>query len=239
MRTVTVSQGLTRRQLGLMLGGAAVAGCAATPPARRLVGRRPDHVLDLPPADTQGHALLESMLAQRHSSREFDAVALTSTEVGQLLWAGQGVTRSWGGRTAPSAGALYPLDLYVATRGRLWHYVPRGHRVEEWTLQADLPAELAEAALNQSSVRTAPLVLVVAGTTNRSRGKYGGRAARYVTLEAGHAAQNVLLQATALGLASVPVGAFSDEAVRHRLGLADTMTPYYLIAIGRPRAATS
>ena len=100
------------------------------------------------------------------------------------------------------------------------------------------PAELAHAALNQSSVRSAQLVLVVAGTTNRSRGKYGGRAARYVTLEAGHAAQNVLLQATALGLAAVPVGAFSDEAVRHRLGLAETMTPYYLIAIGRPRAPT-
>lgn len=160
-------------------------------------------------------------------------------QVSQLLWAAQGVTRSWGGRTAPSAGALYPLDVYAVTRGTLWHYLPDGHRAEQWNAPPTLSAELREAALGQAAVSAAPLLVVVTGTIRRSSGKYGGRASRYVAMEAGHCAENVLLQAVALGLGAVPIGAFSDEAVRRRLGLPDEVTPYYLIPVGTGQAGAA
>ena len=227
---------ITRRQLGLLLGGglAAAAACASMPPRRHLAQRRPDRVWALPPPTPSTSLMLSTTLARRQSVRAFTGAEPDVGQISQLLWAAQGVTRGWGGRTAPSAGALYPLDVYAVTRGTLWHYLPEGHRVEQWDAPTTLPAELRDAAVGQPAISARPLLLVVTGTTRRSAGKYGARASRFVTLEAGHCAQNVLLQAVAIGLGAVPVGAFSDEAVRHRLGLPDEVTPYYLIAVGTP-----
>jgi SagB-type dehydrogenase family enzyme len=220
---------------GLLVGGLAVAGCASTPPRRELAQRRPDRVIALPPPQPGKSLSLSDALATRHSVREFGRAAPTVPHLSALLWAAQGITRSWGGRTAPSAGALYPLDVYAVTRGTLWHYLPEGHRAEQWDAPVTLATELRAAALGQAAV-SAPLLLVITGTSQRSSGKYGARASRYVTLEAGHCAQNVLLQAVQLGLGAVPIGAFSDEAVRRRLGLPAEVTPYYLVPVGTAAA---
>lgn len=227
--------GLTRRQLGLIVTGGALAACTSQRPARQLAGRPPTRVIALPGPDTVGGPPLSGALARRHSVRRFAGTPVGTKAIGQLLWAAQGVTRSWGGRTAPSAGALYPLDIYAVTANRLWHYLPDGHRAEQWDVAADLAAELRQAAMGQSAVDGSPLLFVVCGTIWRTRGKYGDRATRYVALEAGHCAENVLLQATALGLAAVPIGAFSDESVRRSLGLSSALTPYYLIPVGVER----
>lgn len=230
---------LTRRHVGgLLLGSLAVAACASTPPRRQLAQRRPDRVIALPQPEPVSLSLSDA-LARRRSVREFEQVVPTEPQIGALLWAAQGTTRNGGGRTAPSAGALYPLDVYAVTPGTLWHYLPDGHRAEQWDAPATLTAELADAALGQSAVSHAPLLLVVTGTTRRSSGKYGARASRYVTLEAGHCAENVLLEAVALGLGAVPIGSFSDEAVRRRLGLLDEVTPYYLMPVGTERAGAA
>jgi SagB-type dehydrogenase family enzyme len=190
-------------------------------------------VLELPDPSTQGAGSLEEALAGRRSVREFTDQPLTTAELGQLLWAAQGITADWGGRTAPSAGALYPLEIYPVTGAGLFHYLPEGHRLE--TLNGrDLRTPLALAALGQSPVRDAAAVLVVTGVASRTEAKYGDRAERYVQLEAGHAAQNVLLQAVALGLGAVPIGAFQDEAVATVLGLDPGEVPLYLICVGHP-----
>jgi SagB-type dehydrogenase family enzyme len=150
-----------------------------------------------------------------------------------LLWATQGITRDWGARTAPSAGALYPLEVYVVTAEGLYHYVPQGHRMT-LTPQVGLRDELWTAGLKQDCIRHAPAVFIIAAVYRRTSTKYGERAARYVHLEAGHAAENLLLQAVALGLGGVPVGAFHDHQVQRILGLADDHEPLYLVPVGHP-----
>ncbi|HEX9123220.1 MAG TPA: SagB/ThcOx family dehydrogenase [Actinomycetota bacterium] len=194
-------------------------------------------VLDLPPPSTAGGTSLEQALSSRRSVRDFTDVPLTTEELGQLLWAAQGITASWGGRTAPSAGALYPLEIYAVTGQALYHYLPEGHRVEV-VGRADLRAPLAAAALGQAPVADAAVVLVVTGVVARTEAKYGARAERYVQLEAGHAAQNVLLQAVSLDLGAVPIGAFQDEAVAAVLALPPDRTPFYLICLGHPAASS-
>lgn len=195
----------------------------------RMVGR----AVELPAPRTDGPMSLERALAERRSVRDFTDERLTLEELAQLLWAAQGITADWGGRTAPSAGALYPLEVYAVTPGGLYHYLPDGHRAD--VLRADdLRRPLAAAALGQSAVAEAPAVLVIAAAFRRTEVKYGERAERYVHLEAGHAAQNVLLQAVALGLGGVPIGAFSDREVQRVLGLPADHEPLYLIPVGHP-----
>jgi SagB-type dehydrogenase family enzyme len=212
-----------------------VAACGDGPPAAPLREvRQPSAVVTLPPPSTAGRVSLEEALASRRSGREFAPALLGDAEVGQLLWAAQGVTEPGGaGRTAPSAGGTYPLEIYALTAAGLFHYMPGDHALEVLTAE-DLRSALAEAALGQKWVRSGPLVLVIVGVTDRTAERYGDRAERYVALEAGHAAQNVLLQAAAMGLAGVPVGAFHDGEVQELLGLPEGWTPLYLIPVGRP-----
>jgi SagB-type dehydrogenase family enzyme len=166
--------------------------------------------------------------------REFKDEPLTLAELGQLLWAAQGVTNQYGFRTAPSAGALYPLEVYAVTREGAYHYEPQGHRLTVH-LEGDLRQALYEAALRQDPVLDAPVVFVIAAVYGRTAAKYGAeRSPRYVHLEAGHAAQNVLLQAVALNLGAVPIGAFYDERVQEVLKLPSDQQPLYLIPVGRP-----
>ena len=188
----------------------------------------------LPAPRVQGEMSLEETLAARRSVREFTEEELTLEEISQLLWAVQGITAAWGGRTAPSAGALYPLEVYVATADGLYHYLPQGHKaiVES---RADLRSELWRGGLSQDAIREAPAVFIITAVYARTEKKYGGRAERYVKLEAGHAAQNLLLQAVALGLGGVPIGAFYDDQVQSALSLPLDYEPLYLIPIGHPR----
>jgi SagB-type dehydrogenase family enzyme len=182
----------------------------------------------------QGEMSLEETLAARRSVRQFTEEKLTLEEISQLLWASQGITVAWGGRTAPSAGALYPLEVYVATADSLYHYVPQGHQAIVET-SADLRGALWQAGLSQNAIREAPAVFVITAVYARTAKKYGERAERYVKLEAGHAAQNLLLQAVALGLGGVPIGAFYDDQVQSALSLPSDHEPLYLIPIGHPR----
>jgi SagB-type dehydrogenase family enzyme len=211
--------------VGTLIGVPLLGACADDP--ELTVG--PAEVTDLPviPADSQ----LENLLAARRSVRGFAADDLTDEQVGRLLWAAQGVTSDSGGRTAPSAGALYPLELFVVTSSGVDHYLPEGHRTEQ-TAGADLREELAAAALDQEALHSAPAVFVIAAEYARTETRYGDRAERYVHLEAGHAAQNLLLQAVDLGLGAVPIGAFDDAAVQEVLGLPTEWVPLYLIPVG-------
>lgn len=201
-------------------------------------GMEREQGIELPQPELDGEVSLETAIRKRRSVREFSRQALPLADVAQLLWAAQGVTSRDGGRTAPSAGALYPLELYLvagkvdALPAGLYHYHPREHRLRLVT-DGDLRKALAGAALDQSWVRSAPAVLVIAGVYERSAKKYGQRARRYTHIETGHAAQNVYLQAEALGLGTVIVGAFDDAAVREVLALPADHAPLALMPVGR------
>lgn len=191
--------------------------------------------VSLPAPTRAGRVSLEEALTRRRSVREFAAKPLPEATLGQLLWAAQGITHPDGLRTAPSAGALYPLEVYVATATGFYHYNPRRHELERRS-STDLRPALARAALEQASIREAGAVIVFAAAVKRTAYKYGpARAPRYVFLEVGHAAQNVLLQATALGLGAVPVGAFHDADVQRALSVPKDEEPVYLVPVGYPR----
>lgn len=193
-----------------------------------------DKIVKLPPSRQRSEISLEETLAKRRSIRSFTSAQLSWEEIGQLLWAAQGITaKREGFRTAPSAGALYPLEVYVVMEAGVYHYQPRDHQLQR-TLESNVRNELCRAALGQESVTEAPVVFVIAGVVERTAWKYGERGLRYVHIEAGHAAQNLLLQATALGLGAVPVGAFRDEQVEKLLKLPNDQKALYLIPVGWP-----
>ncbi len=181
---------------------------------------------------------LEEALAHRRSVREFSADALTLPEISRLAWAAQGVTGAEH-RTAPSAGATYPLEIYLVVgnveglSAGVYHYRPEQHRLE-LVSGGDIRRALAEAAVGQAWLSHAPVVVIIAAVPERTAGRYGKRAERYVHMEAGHAAQNLLLEATALGLGATPVGAFGDAEVARLLRLQAHEAPLYLIPVGRP-----
>lgn len=199
----------------------------------------PSPVVALPAARHDGAVALEKALSARRSVREFRAEGLDLAEVGQLLWAAQGVTGG-GHRTAPSAGALYPLEAYVVAirvdglAAGVYRYEPVAHRLAR-TAAWDRGSHLGRAAYGQDWLREAAAIVVLAGVERRTTVKYGHRGERYVSMEAGHAAQNVLLQAVALGIGATPVGAFDDARVHQLLGLNVAEQPLYLIPVGRPR----
>jgi SagB-type dehydrogenase family enzyme len=179
-------------------------------------------------------------LARRRSVRAFTGRALTLAEVATLLWAAQGRTGPEDFRTAPSAGALYPLEIHLAV-GKveglapgIYRYVPDRHRLEQVAV-GDARGALARAALGQSWIADAPVILVIAAVPSRTAAKYGERSARYIAMEAGHAGQNVYLQAVALGLGTTVVGAFDDGRVKDVARLAADQEPLALYPVGYPK----
>lgn len=190
--------------------------------------------IQLPDPATDSGVSVEQAMTRRRSIRHFTAEPPTPAEIGQLLWAAQGITDPSGKRAAPSAGALGPLELYVVGPDGVFQYVPDGHHLVQRG-KGDRRRALASAAADQTYVGEAPLVIVVTGILARTAWKFGGdRAWRYVNLEAGHAAQNLMLQATAMGLGGVTVGAFDDNAVMDLLGLPADHRPLYLLPVGHP-----
>jgi SagB-type dehydrogenase family enzyme len=178
---------------------------------------------------------LEEALARRQSVREFTREVLSEGELSRLLWAAQGVTHAADLRTAPSAGALYPLELYVASAGGFYRYDARPHQLIRLS-DRDLRAAMRRSAFDQEAITQAPSVFVMAAVYERMSWKYGAtRTPRYVHMEVGHAAQNLLLEAVALGLGGVPVGAFEDDALQNALGLPADQRPLYLVPVGHPR----
>jgi len=195
-------------------------------------------IVRLPQPEFTGEVAVEEALLTRRSVRSFAPSALFLGELSQLLWAAQGVTSARGHRTAPSAGALYPLEVHalVGLMPELTAGVYR-YRCREHTLVSTLPGEtrgeLCRAALGQRCVEKAPLVLLISAVYARMTATYGERGVRYTDMEAGHAAQSICLQAVALGLGSVVVGAFEESDVRRIAGLPPEEVPLYLIPVGR------
>ena len=209
-------------------------------PAHAATAQPAGEVLKLAPPQLNGPMSVEQALQQRRSQREFAALPLRLDDVSQLLWAAQGVTHGPGYRTAPSAGALAPLEVYlVAARvtglaSGVYRYQPPTHALLA-VRAGDRRAQIAAAAHGQPALRDAPALLVIAAVYPRTVARYGSRGERYVHMEAGHAAQNVYLQCAARGLATVLVGAFDDAALREALGLPADHVPLALMPVGHPR----
>lgn len=221
---------------GLLATNAATA-CARRPATGEPAtpGAAGGDEIGLPEPRLEGQMSLEEVIAKRRSVREFAAQPLSREEISQLLWAAQGITDPRGLRAAPSAGALYPLEVYLAMAEGAFHYSPRAHTLLLLS-QEDLRPQLWEAGLNQGALQEAAAVFVVTAVYERTEAKYGARAERYVEFEAGHAAENILLQAVALELGAVPIGAFYDDRVQAALSLPADRRPLYLIPVGHPRA---
>lgn len=187
----------------------------------------------------KGGVSLEEALAARRSVRKFSGKSLEVKEIAQLLWAAQGITSEKGKRTAPSAGALYPLIVYLVAaevKGLspgVYRYKPREHALVK-IKGADQREKLAQAAGGQRFVSDAPVSFVIAVNYGRMD-LYHRRGRMYADMEQGHVAQNILLQATALGLGAVPVGAISEGKLAKVLDLPADFTAEYLIPIGHPK----
>lgn len=186
----------------------------------------------LPPPRTNSQLSFEEVLVQRRSVRTFQKTPLTSEQISQLLWAAQGQIEDH--RTAPSAGALYPLELYTVEPDGVSHYLSDDHCLIR-TSSHDCRPGLFTASLEQDVVGQSPFMIVICGVYQRIEVKYGvSRGPRYVHMEAGHVAQNILLQAISLGLGAVPVGAFHDAQVHKLLNLPPDHKPVYFIPTGHP-----
>jgi len=193
----------------------------------------------LPQPDKTGQTSLEEALSKRRSVRNYKDEPLNLKEISQILWAAQGITApEFGGRTTPSAGALYPLEVYLVVKNAneikagVYQYRPASHKLTE-VLPGDISSQLARAALGQMFIAEAPVNLVFSGVFSRTTSKYGDRGIQYVYMEVGHAAQNVYLQAQSLGLATVVVGAFDDEEVKRMLNMSEEETPLYIMPVGK------
>ncbi|MEA3487850.1 MAG: SagB/ThcOx family dehydrogenase [Euryarchaeota archaeon] len=194
--------------------------------------------LKLPAPNYRSNTSVEEALTKRRSVRFYSGEGLSINEVSQLLWAAQGITGT--GRTAPSAGALYPLELYLVVGdvegldNGVYQYRPVAHELEK-RVTGDAQMELSKAAVgqNQEHVRDAAVVLVFTAVYERTTGKYGERGFRYVHMEAGHAAQNVYLQAESLELGTVVIGAFSDAKVKELVNAEEQEEPLYIMPVGR------
>ena len=182
----------------------------------------------------ESHRSLEETIQQRRSVRSFGDTELSEAQIAQLCWAAQGVTdpqKQY--RASPSAGATYPLEIYVATARGLFRYIVETHSLEK-KMEKDIRPELRSAALDQMMVEQAPAVFIIAADVRRTERRYGARAKRYVLMEVGHAGQNILLQAVALDFGAVPIGAFDDNTVARVMQLPNTQHPYYIIPVGLP-----
>lgn len=189
-------------------------------------------VIELPKPNIIGKTSLEEAIFRRRSERTFQDKELPLEYIAQLLWSAQGITDdTYGLRAAPSAGALYPLSFYVLKKDGVFRYLPDGNKLLQLSEQ-DIRPLIARASLGQEYIKDAPIDIVITANFAITQAKYGPRAFRYVCMEIGHAAENMNLQATALGLGSVPVGAFWDDVVRSTMKLPDNQDPLYIIPIG-------
>jgi len=194
----------------------------------------PFKVIQLTEPNLAGNISLEKALAERRSVREFSKKKLTYTQIGQLAWAGQGITdTNRGFRTAPSVGAIYPLILYIATDEGIFTYNPREHALQQF-VQGSISNQLAEAAFGQNAIADAPCNIIIAGSVRKLVMKYQNAARRYMLLEAGHVAQNILLESVSLDLGAVPIGVFNLDAVRQICRMQRDVEPLYIIPVGHP-----
>jgi SagB-type dehydrogenase family enzyme len=231
---------LTALTLLSVLSAFSLGGFRIVAPKR--VAEGTGEILGLPPPRFKGQITVEEAIASRRSRREYSKEPLELWELAQLLWAAQGITEpTWGFRAAPSAGATYPLEVYVEARAEgvrglkagIYHYRPETHSIALVKL-GDFHRELYAAALDQEWVENAAVNFVICAVYERTTARYGERGRiRYVHMEAGHVGENLYLQAEALGLATVAIGAFYDEQVSAILGAPEDHRPLYIYPVGR------
>jgi SagB-type dehydrogenase family enzyme len=186
--------------------------------------------ISLPKSVKKGEKNLEECIYKRKSIRHFKDTVIDIEKVSQILWATQG--KKGEKRTVPSAGATYPLEIYVNLRDKgLFNYIVKNHTLE-LIIEEDLSKKLARASWDQNFIAEAYMNIIICAEFSRTTVRYGERGVRYVFIEVGHCAQNIHLEAVALGLASVPVGAFEDEQVTEVLKLPKRIEPLYIIPIG-------
>ncbi len=195
--------------------------------------------ISLPSPAFKGTVPVEAALKQRRTIRSFAARSLSLAQISQLLWGADGVSDDRGRRTAASAGATYPLDLYLAVGEHgvkdlapgLYHYLPQDNALE-LTLAGDIRGAIARASLNQTWMTQAPVMVVITGDYGRCTQRYGERGVRYTHMEAGGVSQNLFLEAEALGLGAGIVGAFSDAALAQALKLPHEIVPLLVMPVG-------
>jgi len=192
--------------------------------------------MKLPKPKSSSQTSLEEAFLNRRSVRAFREDSPTLEETTPLLWAAQGVTEKWGGRTAPSAGALYPLEIHLLAgeikglEPGLYHYHPADHSIAQRKAK-DLRGEVTEASLNQDQILKAPATLIITAIYERTTKKYGERGIRYVHMEVGSVCENIHLQAESLNLGTVWIGAFDDQEVKQVLGIAEE--PLAIMPVGK------
>lgn len=195
-------------------------------------------MISLPKPKIKGDKSIEEVLSKRRSIREYSNKPISLAELSQLLWSAQGITNNYGQRTAPSAGATYPLELLVVAGNvnglpaGIYRYQPSSHSLILES-SGDKRSELSKASLSQNMILKAPCSIIITAIYERTTKRYGERGVRYVHNEVGHASQNVSLQAEALGLKTVVVGAFQDEQVSKVLSLTKEEKPLYIMPIGK------
>jgi SagB-type dehydrogenase family enzyme len=195
----------------------------------------------LPEPKLKGEVSVEEAIKKRRSRRDFREKSLSKEQISQVLWAAQGFTED-SFRASPSAGATYPLEIYLIVgengvenmKEAFYHYLPQRHSLELFK-EGDFRRPLAQASWGQNFIAKAPVSLIMTAEYARTTGKYGERGIRYVHIEIGHVGENVYLQAEALGLGTVAVGAFSDESVSRVLSLPKNQKPLYIMPVGYPR----
>jgi len=207
-------------------------------------------IIKLPSPQLKGKVSLEETILRRRSVRRYRREPLDLHQLSQLLWSAQGTTGTRGFRAAPSAGATYPLEIFVVVgkqgviaseaeqapeelQAGIYHYEADSHSLSLHK-PTDLRPDLARATLDQEFIIDAPVDIVICALYHRTSYRYGRRGERYVHIEVGHAGENIHLQAVALGLATVEVGAFHDEEVRKILGVDEQIKPLYIMPVGKP-----
>jgi SagB-type dehydrogenase family enzyme len=205
------------------------------------VARKKEPPIKLPSPISRGKISVEQAISKRRSIRRFKNEPLTLDQLSQLLWSAQGITATGGRRAAPSAGATYPLEIFVVVGNNgirtlaagIYHYDIDNHSLSLYQI-GDFQQKLADIALGQSFIARCPVDIVICAIHPRTAYRYGHRGERYVHMEVGHVGENVALQAVALGLGTVMVGAFEDEDVRKVLKLEEQIKPLYVIPVGKP-----
>ena len=199
----------------------------------------------LPQYITEGNMSVEKALVNRRSRRNFQDKAVSLNQLSQILWAAYGITLPvpdvpslrGGLRTTPSAGALYPLEIYViigkveGIEPGIFRYISEEHKLIR-IADGDVRIELSDAALGQQMIRQAPISIFYSAVFSRMTARYGERGIRYTYIELGHSAQNIYLQVESLGLGTVAIGAFDDSRVRQILNLSAYEEPLYIMPVG-------
>ncbi len=192
----------------------------------------------LPKPRYKSDVSVEEALLKRRSVRSYKKAPLTLEEVSQLLWAAYGITADWGGKTCPSAGATYPLVIYLVAgevkdlKPGVYQYLPEEHSIK-LILEKDVRKELMAAAWQQEYILNAPINIIIAANYERTTSHYGERGIRYVHMEVGHCGQNIHLQCETMGLGTVVIGAFNDKEVKKILKIKEDVL--YIMPVGKKK----